>query len=239
MESLNKTEQKLTFSAEISDSLANAIRRYLHHIPVLAIDEVEISKNDSPLYDETLAHRMGLIPIKTNKSTKQEYEVTLSVKSDQNEKTVYSGDIEGNAEVVYDKIPLTLLNKGKELEIKGTVRAGKGAEHAKFSPGLMFYRNECEIKLPSDLMEEVKRICPHVKVEEKGQNIIVHDNKEREVCDVCEGLAAKNGEKAEITEKDNQIVSIETFGQLPVEKMFEQSIESLKKDLEDVSKKLK
>lgn len=236
MELINKTDQKITFSAEMSDSLANAIRRYLHHIPVLAIDEVEISKNDSPLYDETIAHRIGLVPIKTNKSTKQEYEVNLSVKG---EKTVYSGDITGNAEVVHDKILLDILNKGKELELKGTVRAGTGAEHAKFSPGLMFYRNECEIKMSKDHLEEVQRICPHVKIEEKGQNIIVHDNKEREVCDVCEGIADKSGEKAEVTEKDNQIITIESFGQLPVEKMFEQSIEALKKDLDTVSKELK
>lgn len=236
MKLINKTNQKLTFSVEMSDSLANAIRRYVHQIPILAIDEVEISKNDSPLYDETIAHRIGLVPIKTNKSTKQEYEVSLSVKG---EKTVYSGDITGNVEVVYDKIPLDILNQGKELELKGTVRAGKGAEHAKFCPGLMFYRNECEIKLPNDLMEEVKRICPHVKIEGKGQNIIIHDNKEKEVCDVCEGLAHKNGEKAEVTEKNNQIITIETFGQLPVEKIFKQSIETLKKDLDTVSKELK
>src|SRR6056297_2745048 len=160
MEKINKTEQKLTFSVEIEDSLANSIRRYVYHIPVLAIDEVEISKNDSPLYDETLAHRMGLVPIKTNKSTKKEYEINLKIKGDRENQTVYSGDMQGEVDIVYDKIPLTLLNKGKELEIKGTVRAGKGEDHAKFSPGIMFYRNECEIKMSNNLIEEVKRICP-------------------------------------------------------------------------------
>src|SRR6056297_1558724 len=118
MEKINKTEQKLTFSVEIEDSLANAIRRYVYHVPVLAIDEVEISKNESPLYDETLAHRIGLVPIKTNKSTKKEYKITLNV-----------------------------LNKGKEIALKGTVRAGRGVDHAKFSPGLVIYRSECEIKM--------------------------------------------------------------------------------------------
>ena len=163
----------------------------------------------------------------------------MNVKSDRDNKTVYSGDIEGNAEVVYDKIPLTLLNKGKELEFKGTVRAGTGVEHAKFSPGLIFYRSECEIKMNKNHLEEIQRICPHVKIEEKGQNIIVHDNKEKEVCDVCEGIAHKSGEKAEVTEKGNQIITVETFGQLTVEKIIKQSIEKLKKDLDTVSKELK
>ena len=48
---------------------------------------------------------------------------------------VYSGELEGDAEVVYDKIPITLLDKGQELEIKATLKAGKGEEHEKFSPG--------------------------------------------------------------------------------------------------------
>src|SRR6056297_1998188 len=105
MKLINKTNQKLVFSAEIEDSLANAIRRYIYRIPILAIDEVEISKNDSPLYDETLAHRIGLIPIKTNKSTSKEYEVSLKVKG---EKTVYSGDLQGEVEVVHEGIPLDI-----------------------------------------------------------------------------------------------------------------------------------
>ena len=57
-------------------SLANAIRRSVLEIPIMAIDNVEISKNDSALYDEIIAHRLGLIPIKTSKTIKQTGEVT-------------------------------------------------------------------------------------------------------------------------------------------------------------------
>ena len=64
MEIIERKENQITFRAEISDSLANAVRRYINQIPILAIDEVEIYKNDSPLYDETVAHRIGLIPLK-------------------------------------------------------------------------------------------------------------------------------------------------------------------------------
>ena len=48
----------------ISSAYANALRRTTEEIPVLAIDEVEISKNDSVLYDEVLSHRIGLVPLK-------------------------------------------------------------------------------------------------------------------------------------------------------------------------------
>ena len=67
METIEKTENKLIFSAKIEDTLANAIRRYVHEILVLAVDEVEIHQNGSPLYDETLAHRIGLVPFKMSK----------------------------------------------------------------------------------------------------------------------------------------------------------------------------
>jgi len=67
METIVKKNDKLIFSAEISNSLANALRRYVQRIPISAIDEMEISKNDSALYDETIAHRVGLIPLKGKK----------------------------------------------------------------------------------------------------------------------------------------------------------------------------
>jgi len=51
MKLIEKKKNQITFTAEIDESLANAVRRYLDQIPILAIDEVDISKNDSALYD--------------------------------------------------------------------------------------------------------------------------------------------------------------------------------------------
>src|SRR3989344_9190025 len=149
MEIIEKKNNKIVFKAEMDESMANAIRRYLGHIPILAVDEVEISKNDSPLYDETIAHRIGLIPLKTNKisSEKTPIKLRLNVKK---EGIVYSGEFKGAMKVVYDKIPITSLNKDQELEITGIVKFGKGSEHAKFSPGLMFYRNVFDIKIDKE-----------------------------------------------------------------------------------------
>ncbi|MBI2057159.1 DNA-directed RNA polymerase subunit D, partial [Candidatus Pacearchaeota archaeon] len=123
MKLIKKKTDKLIFSAEVDNSLANAIRRYISQIPIVAVDEVEISKNDSALYDETLAHRIGLIPLKAKKQTGK---IKLDSKK---EGIVYSGELKGDAEVVYDKIPITLLDKGQELEIKATLKSGRGFEH--------------------------------------------------------------------------------------------------------------
>ena len=65
----NKTENKLQFTSDIPIYLLNAIRRSVNYIPTLAVDTLEISKNDSALYDEIIAHRVGLVPLK-NESLK-------------------------------------------------------------------------------------------------------------------------------------------------------------------------
>ncbi|KAL1130207.1 hypothetical protein AAG570_013145 [Ranatra chinensis] len=51
----------------IDPSLINAFRRILiSEVPTMAIEKVYISSNTSPLQDEILAHRLGLVPLKAN-----------------------------------------------------------------------------------------------------------------------------------------------------------------------------
>lgn len=233
MKTIKKKSDKLVFSAEIDNSIANAIRRYVNQVQIVAIDEVEISKNDSALYDETLAHRLGLIPLKAKKQTGK---MKLESKK---EGIVYSGELKGDADVVYDKIPITILAKGQELEIKATLRIGRGSEHAKFSPGLMFFRNVMELKIDKKFKDRIKKICPNANIKESGNQIIILDDGEEEISDVCSGIAEKSGEKPEIKENSELIIKLESFGQISPEAIFEKSIEALRKDLEDVSKKLK
>src|SRR3989338_1520712 len=63
-----KKINKLTFMIKGSDEVfANTIRRLiLEEVPVLAVEDLEIKSNGSALYDEMLALRLGLTPIKTD-----------------------------------------------------------------------------------------------------------------------------------------------------------------------------
>ena len=180
MEQIEKKDNKLVFKAEIEDSLANIIRRYLNEINVLAIDEVEIFKNDSSLYDETVAHRIGLIPLKMDKSMDKKTNIQLKLVAEK-EGNVVSGEFAGKVKPVYENIPITILNKGQELEIVGNARIGKGTEHAKFSPGLMYYRNVQELTLDKDLMGELKNVFPNCEIKEKGNKIVIIDNGKKEI----------------------------------------------------------
>ena len=233
MEIINKKERKTVLLAEVENSLINSIRRYVYKIPVVAIDEVEILKNNSALYDETIAHRLGLIPLK---SKKQKGEMKLKTKK---EGFVYSGELTGDAEVVYDKIPITLLDKGQELEIRAILKTGIGTEHNKFSPGFITFRNETEITLDKGLKESIQKVNSNIEMKEKGDKIIILDNKEKEITDVCEGISEKAGKKAEIKDTKNIIINIESFGQLKTEDIFKKAIDAFKKDLSEVSKKIK
>ena len=143
------------------------------------------------------------------------------------------------AEVIYDKIPITLLDKGQKLEITATLKSGRGSEHAKFSPGLIFFRNVVEIKMDKKFKDKIKKICPNANIKESGNQIIILDNGEEEISDVCMGIAEKSGEKPEIKENSELVKKLESFGQISPEAIFEKSIDELRKDLEDVSKKLK
>ena len=237
MEIIDKKENQITFKAEISDSLANAIRRYLNQIPVLAIDEVEIYKNDSPLYDETVAHRIGLIPLNMDKSVneKTEMELKLTVKG---EGMVYSGELKGALGVVYDKIPITSLGEDGELQIVAFAKTGKGSEHSKFSPGLIYYRHVVELKTDADLYDKFKEYLPNNEVKKEGKNVIVLDDQKKEVSDICEEICREAGKKLEIIPKEELIITLESFGQLDVNEILKRAVSALEKDLELVSKKI-
>lgn len=238
MKILNKKENQITFSAEIEDSLANAIRRYVDQIPILALDEVEISRNDSPLYDETIAHRMGMIPLKMEKGTSEKTEEQVSLVS-KNEGMVYSGQIKGKIKPVYENIPITVLKKGQELEIVGTARVGRGSRHVKFSPGLMFYRNSVKIKVERDCPKEVANVCPRDVFKVENGKIVVADEEKCDMCEACTDLCRKLGKKAiELNPSEEMIITVESFGQISEEDIFKRAIETLKEDLEEVAKKI-
>jgi DNA-directed RNA polymerase subunit D len=236
MKIINKKDNQITFSAEIDESLANAIRRYVDQIPILAVDEVEISKNDSPLYDETIAHRIGLIPLKMEKTTSEGEQLTLVSKKDG---TVYSEELNGKVKPVYGKIPITILKKGQELEILATTKFGRGNEHAKFSPGLMFYRDVVDIKIDKECPKEIVNACPKKLFKIDNGKVCVIDEYECDLCEECIDFCRKKGKDSiQMVHTGELIITLESFGQMSPEEIFKKTIETLEKDLAEVSKKI-
>ena len=247
MKIIQKTKEKLVFSAEVGESLANAIRRSVIEIPILAIDEVEIYKNDSALYDEIIANRLGLMPLKMEKGMNLKSECscegkdcgkcTIQLKlTKKGPGIAYSGDLKGKAEVVYEKMPLVILNDEQELELVASARVGKGKEHAKFTPGLFYYRSLANIEIKNEAWKKCSEACP--------LGLISADKKEgiKEVwkCDMCEACVEackKEGiEGVKITPTEELIFFIESWGQLDAQEIFNQSIDVLRDNLKILGK---
>ena len=132
----------------------NAIRRIsINEVPTLAIDDVVILENSSVMHDEAVAHRLGLIPLRTDlhrfvlpthcdcNSTLgcSKCRVLLSMDSEANDKTkvVTSGDLVSEDEVVKPlstEIPIIVLAPAQKLKFEAYARLGFGKEHAKWQP---------------------------------------------------------------------------------------------------------
>src|SRR3989338_6412949 len=65
MKILDKTDMKMKFELEgATPAFANTLRRVMmNEVPTLAVEYVDIEENGSGMFDEMLAHRIGLIPL--------------------------------------------------------------------------------------------------------------------------------------------------------------------------------
>jgi DNA-directed RNA polymerase subunit D len=154
LEVISKDNQKIAIKLKgVPIQYANALRRVcLNGVPVFAIDTVDIIENSSVLPDEGLAHRLGLIPLKTDLSRFNEpskcdcksetgcsnCRVMLVLDSGDSDvtKTILSNELSSEDETVKavsDKIPIVQLAPGQRIKIECYARLGRGTEHAKWN----------------------------------------------------------------------------------------------------------
>jgi|SRR3989344_6114938 len=251
---LDKTDNSISFLFKgINSTIANTIRRLIiNEVPVMAIEEVEFIKNGSALYDETIAHRLGLIPLKTDlKSYNLPNECKCEGKGCQNcqlklvlkskgESTVYSSDIKSQdpkCKPVYDKMPIVKLLKDQELVLEAVAVLGKGLNHMKFSPGLVIYRGfpELIVKKESDIKQFLEKCLG---------GLCKIDGRKIEILDVlkwneaCFDYAKENNIDVKLSEEDF-VFEIESWGQLSVKEMLLNSLKIFDEKLNEFSKLLK
>jgi len=254
IERISKSEMKSIFLAKgITNSLANAIRRTIHNVPSLAIDTVEFYKNDSALYDEIIAHRLGLVPLRAPKNFTLREECTckdkgclkctaaLKLKA-KGPCTVYSGDLKAKGvDVVFKEMPIVILAKDQELELSAEAILGIGKEHTKFNPGLIWFNAYPIISIKgSESESEFVKICPTKAISSKDGKISI-DPLKCNMCNACVELSEKKDKcKIEmIPSKEDFIFFIESFGQLTPEEIFSEITDKLDENLEELSKQLK
>ncbi|MCL5239041.1 MAG: DNA-directed RNA polymerase subunit D [Candidatus Marsarchaeota archaeon] len=127
----------------IGYGVANAIRRAaIGRIGCFAIDNVTFYENSSALFDEYLAHRMGLVPILTPKDYDEKDEIVFSIEAE-GPATVYSKEMKSSdksVKVANGDIPIIKLAEGQRLRADGKAVMGTGSRSAKFQPGITSYK---------------------------------------------------------------------------------------------------
>lgn len=139
---------------DIPRQYVNALRRLsINQVPTFAIDDVVILENSSVMHDEAIAHRLGLIPLRTDlerfvmpdvcdcKSTlgcsKCRVLLVLDTESQDKTKVITSADLVSEDEVVKpvsNEIPIVSLAPGQKLKFEAYARLGTGKNHAKWQP---------------------------------------------------------------------------------------------------------
>ncbi len=141
-------ENRVEFVVEgIDTTFANAMRRYcISRVPVMAIESVTFYDNSSPVWDEYIAHRIGLMPVMTPKNTPAGTEVVFTLDAE-GPKTVYSGELKSSDKEIsmaLDKIIVVTLGQNQRLRLEGKAVLNTTNKHAKFQAGLLAYSQKDE-----------------------------------------------------------------------------------------------
>jgi DNA-directed RNA polymerase subunit D len=229
---------QIVFS-QTSYGFVNALRRAItSEVPTLAIADVEFRKQGSALYDEMLAHRLGLIPLTTDygsyeyealddenaRSAKSMTTLTISVKGPG---TAYADSMvsrDPNVAAAQPKMPIVKLLEGQELEFEARAVMGKGKEHAKHIPGIVTYHENVTFKVKNEKPEKSvrERFPPQIF---DGTRLDVNRITNPALIDAVDGI---DPDVIVVNRPDDSFVfEVESFGQLSSKDILVQGVREL------------
>jgi len=229
----------------------------------MAIDEVVIIENSSMLHDEILAHRLGLVPLKTDLDSynlpeecpcKSEFgcnlcrvAFTLDVEAGENTMTVYSKALQSeNPSItpVSEKVPIVKLAPNQKIRLEAYARLGKGKGHAKWQPvSACAYKYLPQIKINGkkcDVCGKCAEICPKGVLVKAEKKIEIPNVLECTLCQDCVDACPQNPSAIEVSREENSFIfNVESTGTLPVERIILKALDILDKKYEDFLKQLR
>ena len=220
----------------------NAIRRIsMMEIPKIAIEDVNIVQNDSAMFNEVLAHRLGLTPLISNLDAIEGMEMAEECDCEDYcpkcsisftlKKTgpgvVYSKDLvstDSRIEPVYNTIPLLKLKEDQNVELEAVAKLDLGKNHAKWmSTTACAYKQYPEITFneANEVNYDLAEICPRniLKSDKRSKKLKLQNIEDCSMCRSC--MRADENDYINVGfESDNFIFKIETDGSMPPEEVL-------------------
>ena len=253
----NKEQGKLSFILKDSNPVfANTLRRLMiDEVPTMAIEDVEFSKNNSILYDEIIAHRLGLVPLKTDLKS---YNLPDKCKCEgkgcnrcqlkmvlraSKIGTVHASEIKSKdpaVKPVYGYMPIVELLKGQSLELEATAVLGRGKEHTKWSPCHVYYKYRPIIEITGDVKnpEAVIEVDHNNVFEIKDRKLVINKDKVLD-CDLSSDFSEID-KNVKVTASDTDFVFyVESFGQLSCKEIVNKAVDIFDEQLDELVEELK
>lgn len=256
---LDERVARFTISG-VSTSFANMLRRAMvSEVPTLAIEDVRIYDNTSVLFDEMLAHRLGLIPLRTDLDQYRPRSectcegegcpactaiYTLSVEGPA---TVYSSDLipqDPDAAPAEAEIPIIELDTDQKIVLEAHAVVSTGKEHAKWQAVTACgYKNYPIITVDEkcDGCGMCIDECPR-DVLEAGQGKVRVNRGRQEFCSLCRlceraCLAGGIGTEPAIhidADENRFIFVVESDGSMPIKEIIERALQYIQKRSDDL-----
>lgn len=264
---LEKSEHKLVLVVEgISVEMLNALRRImLTEVPVMAIDEVIILKNDSPLYDEIISHRLGLIPLKTDLEVYKlprececsgygcplcQVSLTCEVTNTTNAPLdIYSGDLKSNDPKIVpvdDFIPIVKIDKNDKVIIEAYAILGLAKDHAKWQAvSNVAYRLYPDVKFNANALKDAEendliiKMCPEKLFELTSNGSLKLKDDYWKYCTLCKSCEKNSDGKISVSSmEDMYIFSIESDGVLDYDVLIKKVFEIYNEKIDEFETEL-
>ncbi len=252
---LERNDSEIKFVLEESvPQFANALRRIMMgEVPTLAIETVDFTANHSALFDEVVAHRLGMIPLTFDKKAmnlpgecKCEgkgcslCQVTL-VLDKKGPCTVYAKDMKSTdktVHAVFPDMPIVKLLEGQKLKFEAIAQLGLGKDHAKWKAANASYRYYPVAKLNGKIEnpEACVKTCPKGALKISGTKIEVDP-----LCDICKECVKACKPEGVITitgDSTKFFFTIETISALKPDEIVLESADILHKKAKDLEKQL-
>ncbi|MGM5480793.1 MAG: DNA-directed RNA polymerase subunit D [Nanobdellota archaeon] len=247
-----KSDEKLTFTLNgVTSAYANTLRRLMiGEVPTMAIEDVTFNKNDSILYDEILAHRLGLVVLTTDLDSYNmtsvckckgagcaqcQLKVTLSVEGP---KAVYAKDLKSadpKVKPVYPDTLLVKLREGQKLEFEAIATLGTGKEHSKWNPALVWYYHEPTIKVNNkhkDFQKFKDKYPPQV-FNSKGEIEVERISTPQ----LIDAVADVNNDIVNVKlNKDAFVFTVESFGAMPAQEIVARALKVFDNHIKEFEK---